>query len=170
MDLDIDEFILTPEPEDLGACSLTELRSHRDELQEVENGVSYIRRLLQGRLDTVTVELDRRRAGNGEDLIEMLPEALARNTRSSGLPRPIPRMEPPDWAVQWMADLDATIPIAVGEDTPESELVGAFERLSDAEMKLSSGRRVLHSRIDRLQSELVRRYRDGAPVDDLLQS
>lgn len=40
--------------------------------------------------------------------------------------------------------------------------MGALER------RLSDSRRDLHRRIDRIQDELVGRYRSGASVDDLL--
>ena len=48
---------------DLGARPLDDLRTLRAECQRVEDAVSYQRRLVQGRLDVVRVERDRRASG-----------------------------------------------------------------------------------------------------------
>lgn len=48
-----------PEP-DLGALSLPELRTLRRDAQQDEADLSYVRRLLQGRIDILRAELARR--------------------------------------------------------------------------------------------------------------
>ena len=48
---------------DLPARPIEQIRSMRAECQSVEVGLSYLRRLAQGRLDIVAAELGRRRTG-----------------------------------------------------------------------------------------------------------
>ena len=79
MHIDLDELITTPAPADLSGCTLGELRSIRDQHQDVENGLSYARRIVQGRLDTVGVEMERRSDGAADDLIQRLPDAFAQS-------------------------------------------------------------------------------------------
>lgn len=171
MRLDLDQLITIREPEDLGSCSLGELRSVRDHYQEVENGLSYARRIVQGRLDILTVELERRGEGGGGDLMERLPEALAQHTRGPGLPRPVRDLDPPAWADDILGELDRIFsPAQLGElaDVEEAQVIGAAAEVGELEREISSARSELHRRIDRVQDELVGRYRDGATVDDLL--
>lgn len=169
MPIDLDELITIEEPEELTSCSLVDLRALRDAYQELENGLSYARRLLQGRLDTLGVELERRRDGDGNGLIERLPDALASHTRGPGLPRPVSSLEPPEWADRLVERLDAT---GIGADLDQvdtADLALAAGEVANAERELSDARREVHRRIDRVQDELVGRYRSGASVDDLLR-
>jgi hypothetical protein len=170
--IQLDQLISIDEPDDLGPCSLTDLRSIRDHYQDVESGLSYARRIVQGRLDTVTVEFERRRDENSDgDLIGRLPEALAAHTRGPGLPRPVRGLEPPDWADDLLVELDEILPPselgAIGT-LDEVGLSTVAAKIGELERDLSALRHELHRRIDRVQDELVGRYRDGAAVDDLL--
>ncbi len=172
MHIDLDELITTPAPDDLTVCSLAELRSVRDQYQDVENGLSYARRIVQGRLDTVAVELERRRDGAADDLLQRLPDALAAHSRGPGLPRPMPDLEPPAWADGLLAGADQALPpasLARLAELSDAELDAAAGGLADLERELSAARSELHRSIDRVQDELVGRYRSGATVDDLLR-
>jgi len=170
---DLDELITISEPADLGQCELADLRVIRDHYQDLENGLSYARRMVQGRLDTVTVELDRRRDGlSSDDLMLRLPEALAAHTRGPGLPRPVRDTDPPEWADGIVFELDQILtPADLGniDELPEEQLRLAATGIADLERELSLARHEMHRRIDRVQDELVGRYRSGAPVDDLLR-
>jgi hypothetical protein len=170
--IDLDQLITEPAPADLSGCSLDQLRSIRDHYQDVENGLSYARRIVQGRLDTVAVEVQRRRDGADEGLIQRLPDALAAHSRGPGLPRPMPDLEPPAWADELLRDADATLPPAALAGLSEldaADLERAADSLGAMERELSAARHELHRSIDRVQDELVGRYRSGAPVDDLLR-
>ncbi len=176
MRIELDELITIDEPADLGACSLAVLREVRDHYQDVENGLSYARRIVQGRLDTVSVELERRGDGlTGDaagDLLERLPDALAAHTRGPGLPRPIRDLEPPAWADELLVELDEILtPSQLAEigRLDDVDLATAAARIGDVERDLSAARHEVHRRIDRVQDELVGRYRSGATVDDLLR-
>lgn len=170
--MDLDQLISIEEPADLSTCSLAELRTVRDHYQDVEHGLSYARRIVQGRLDTVTVEIERRSDSEpGGDLIGRLPEALAAHTRGPGLPRPVRDLEPPEWADELLVELDEILPpTRLGQlgELDEAALIAAAGRIGNLERRLSDMRHDVHRRIDRVQDELVGRYRDGAAVDDLL--
>ena len=159
MPITVDDMITFTEPEDLSTCSLPQLRELRDSYQSVENGFSYARRIVQGRLDTVSVELERRAEHDPDtDLVHRLPTALAAHTRGPGLPRP-------------QGDLDRILtPTQIGHlsELDDAALLAAAEQMGSLERSLSESRRDLHRRIDRIQDELVGRYRGGASVDDLL--
>lgn len=168
-----EDLIKVDEPEDLGACSMAELRAFRDACGEVENGLSYARRLVQGRLDTILAELSRRAGDDpgGTDLIELLPVVLSVNVRGPGLPRPTREIDPPEWTDDLLVELDEALGparLAVLEELPDAELSGAVERIAVLEGEISEARSALHDRIDRIQEELIGRYRAGASVDDLL--
>jgi hypothetical protein len=50
----------------------------------------------------------------------------------------------------------------------DESLTAAAGRIGEFEKDLSDARREIHQRIDRVQDQLVGRYRSGATVDDLL--
>lgn len=161
---------------DLEQLELDTVRDKRRVCQELENGLSYVRRLLHGRLDIVRGELDRRRAGAEpaalDDLIARLPEVLADGSRSEGLPRPPQDLAPDSEAERLVADLESRFPAsALGElpDRSDTELAQLAEDLAAYEREVSGDRASLHDVIDRLHGEIVRRYRAGeASVDSLL--
>lgn len=168
-----EDLIAANEPEDLTAPSMVELRAFRDAYQEVENGLSYVRRVVQGRLDTILAELDRRGGGSssGIDLIQLLPEVLSSNVRGPGLPRPTRDLDLPAWTDDLIVELDEALTprqLATTEDLSDLELTTAAERIAELEHDISEARSRLHRRIDRIQEELIGRYRAGASVDDLL--
>ena len=161
---------------DLGAKDLDEVRSMRDQAQRVENGVSYLRRLAQGHLDIVNHERTRRReggeAGDLSALIGQLPEILSEHTRGPGLGRPPQDLDPAVVPAELEAALDT---IVAGADLADlatlddAALDTLAERLGTFEAEVSGRRSELHGRIDVLQDEIKRRYRDGeATVDSLL--
>ncbi|HEY2812456.1 MAG TPA: hypothetical protein VGJ03_03210 [Acidimicrobiales bacterium] len=162
---------------DVRALAMKDVRSMRSECQEVETGLSYLRRLVQGRLDIVGVETLRRREG-GEPgelsvLVSQLPEILAAGTRAPGVGR-LPQLLAPG---ELDADLEARFEsVVAGHDVESlSELSDdSLEQLHDQleafEHEVSGFRRQLFDRIDALQAEITRRYRTGeASVETLLQ-
>lgn len=155
---------------DLPQLSLRELRERRRLAEEEEVEQSFIRRVLQGKLDLLQAEL-RVRAGEAHSLIESLPEVLA----DEG-PRPVfgrlPRL---------MSPADHPYGRRPGDEFVTEDALARLEEISDAqigeivaglqeeERRVSAVRRRLHSVIDALQSELTRRYVSGeATVDGLL--
>lgn len=153
------------------------VREMRAECQAIENTLSYVRRLAQGRLDIVGAELERRRAGGDprdlSDLIGRLPDILADRGHGSGLPRPPQDLSTQDLAAELVADIDKILsPAQVGSvaDLSDAELAEARDRLDEYERRTSANRRAMHNVIEALQAEIARRYRSGeASVDTLLR-
>ncbi len=160
----------------LQARSLDELRAMRAECQEVETGLSLLRRRVQGHLDIVTIEQARRdeggEVGDRSDLLALLPEVLADRTHSSGVGRLPAQMAPAALDPALEAELSTLVgeglvldPSAVDEDT----LHRLAEGLTALEVDVSTRRRAIFERLDAVQAELTRRYRSGeASVDSLL--
>ncbi len=166
-----EELIVEHEPDDLAELDMTELRSWRERLQSVEYGFSYARRVTQGRLDTLMGELERRRRGTDEDVLDSMATTLGNNIAGPGLPRPTRDLDPPDWADDLVAELDDIMgpaQLASIRTIDLDDLADSAQEVSTLEHELSQARNILHKRIDRVQAELISRYRDGAAVDDLL--
>lgn len=153
---------------DMPDLSTAELRSRRQRAEDVENRISYARRLLQGRIDLVRAEAMRRERDEAlAAVLDILPEVLA---DAHGQPRTLLDVRPPrDLTPPELDDdplEDQVIDLrSVGTD----ELRDLAESLAARERELSITRRRLFDVIDRLQAELVERYRTGgASVDELL--
>lgn len=160
----------------LGDLPTGELRRRRDDCEEEESGVSFARRVLQGRLDILRAEVLRRRdAGQPEALsvLASLPDILAGERHSSdpAHARATRFLVPP--SVQYhRRDVDqiADDEILTGLPMrPLEDLRAIVERLAAKERELSSRRRALLDRIDAIRDELLRRYKCGeAHVSDVL--
>lgn len=141
-----------------------DLKSRRAECQQVEAKLSYLRRLVQGRLDIVSAELERRVGGQAggdlSDLVERLPEILADRVRAPGPGRMPTNLVPPD-DDELTAEVDAISgPNALTSlpDLSEEELRDVSARLADLERRVSAQRKAVFGVIDKLQDELASRY------------
>ena len=157
----------------LADAQLADVRSLRDEAEQEEVDLSYIRRLIQGRMDIVRAELNRREGtGPGGSLVEGLAQTLADEPRgpARGLGRHA-TIEPSRadshrrYVEALVADVDLTDTVARSSD----ELHHAMRVLSDEEQLLSAKRRQVQAVMDACSAEITRRYRDGeADVSSLL--
>jgi hypothetical protein len=161
---------------DLSALELTEVRDRRAACKQVETGLSYLRRLVQGRLDVVTAEQAQREEGGDPedltDLIARLPVLLAGSTRTPGTGRLPESIGTGEVDPALSAELDEIISHGHLTDPgqlTDDDLTAARVELAAFEQKVSGLRRALFDRIDALETELTRRYRTGeATVDSLL--
>jgi len=170
----IDE-VLSPEfLEDLDSIELDEVRRRRRACDEVENELSYYRRLLHGRMDLLSFELRRRRGEETRSLIEALPEILAagedmRPAAPTGraINLAVPQMpERGRRFVDKALDADFLTRISLVED---QELEEIQHWLVEVESVISDQRRSAQHAFDAVQGELTRRYREGlANFDELL--
>lgn len=177
MGADLDRLLAPDYPGDPGGLSIEQVRAMRAECQQVETGLSLLRRIVQGRLDIVGLEL-RRRAGGGDpadlgSLIEQLPDVLAENSRAAGSGRMPQVFASTDVDADLQAELDRIVGEASLANLPsvsDEELDAMADALAALERRVSSQRRQLFERIDALQAELTGRYRSGeASVDELLR-
>jgi hypothetical protein len=154
---------------------MEDVRALRDEVQGAEGGLSFVRRMVHGRLDIVGAEVARRREGGDpadlSGLIAQLPELLTDHERSGPArsPRLLELATVPDGLdaeLDEIVDTDALADLRTLDDATLDELT---TKLVDFERWVSERRRTLQQRVDDLQAEVVRRYRDGeASVDGLL--
>lgn len=157
--------------------SLDEVRSRRGECQEVELGLSYARRLVQGRLDIIHAELERRAAGQGSsdagEIVDRLKEGgmLGDQSRPAGYGR-LPTLMAPDLSDEFLGEIDQVADAGCLTDLPElpdDDVRKLADELSVLEHSLSGRRRAVFDRIDVFQAEIVRRYKIGsANPDELL--
>lgn len=168
----IDKVLASDYLEGLSELPLEEIRSLREDAGQEEADLSYVRRLLQGRLDIVTAELARRAQGQGAGIVGELPRILADAPR--GQARGMGRhqsVEPSNTgstrrveeqiASLHVTDLDA-------HDDAEVQTLLADLRLTEADV--SARRRAVQGVYDAASGEITKRYRDGrADVRDLLR-
>jgi hypothetical protein len=177
MALDLDALLDPGYLGDLSARDLDDVRRMRAECQEVETGLSLLRRVVQGRLDIVGLELQRRADGGDPedlpDLIARLPEVLSDRTNSPGVGRLPQMMTPGELPPELEAELDGIVGTGHLADLPsvdDGALHAMADQLTEFEQRVSVHRRDLFERIDALQAEITRRYKTGeASVDSLLQ-
>ena len=157
--------------EGLRQLSLDDLRERRKEAEQEETDLSYMRRLLQGRLDILRAELARR-AGDGSDLVDALPQILA--DEPSGGPRGLGRhmaAEPSraDAHRRYVEALVADVDLSNPDSHDDDSLRRVLETLESEEQKVSESRRAVQKVMDALTGEVTRRYREGdADPSDLL--
>jgi hypothetical protein len=174
--MDDSDRLLSPDLLDgLASRPIDEVRTLRADCVEVETGLSYLRRMVQGPLDIVHREQRHRSSGAEGDLsslVDELPDVLAEGTRSSGVGRLPQTLEPTSVDPALEAELGVLIGdgrIGTVTEMSDPDLGELAERLSAFERRVSERRRAFHERIDALQAELTRRYRTGeASVESLL--
>lgn len=164
---DVDRVLRDDYLGDLRGRPLDEIREMRAECRAIEDKVSYLRRIVQGRLDIVAADLRRRADGTSpgtlHTLVDSLPDILSEKVHAGGTGRLPSGLVPPD-------DDDLTVDVdrLAGPNTlghlPElsDDDVAALARtIGDLEREVSDARRGLFGRIDALNAELVRRYGNG---------
>lgn len=181
-----------PVERDLSGLRLPELRTMRRSAQRDEADLSYVRRLVQGRIDILRAELGRRsepaRAQSSaatpvadaaspssgssissvvERLSEILTDAPARQRSSA---RHVTLGTPHSEEYRRLAaDMLAEVELSDLQARTDLELNTAMGRLVRYEQQVSRRRRQLQRTADDCGAEIARRYREGeARVDDLL--
>ena len=161
----------------MAEASLADIRSMRTECQEAEVALSYLRRLIQGRLDIVHTYLEHPGSDALRDLgtlVNDLPGILSSGPGRPSGPGHLPQLLSPDTEeVDLTAELDAVLgadEIGTLADLDVDQLNSIAGQLEAIETRVSADRRALHERIDALQAELVDRHKTGrATVDGLLK-
>jgi len=160
----------------LADLPIDDIRHMRSECEAAETAVSFLRRMAQGRLDLIHAYLDRRSRSEINDMrafVEDLPLIIAAGPPPKTGPARLagtrfPDAHPEDLATELDAVLGAK-KMSELESLDDDELNEIADELADMEARISSQRRALHEQIDRIQAEIVSRYKTGrATVDGLL--
>jgi hypothetical protein len=173
---DLDRILASDYLDGIDSRSLSEIRSMRTECQEAEQALSYLRQLIQGRLDIVHTYLEHPGSDALRDLgslVNDLPGILSSGRRRPTGPGHLPLLLSPDTEeADLTVELDAILgadEIGTLADLDIDQLNSIAGQLEVIERRVSSERRALHERIDALQAELVNRHKTGrASVDGLL--
>jgi hypothetical protein len=169
----IDRVLAPDYVADLNQLDLTEVRARRDDAAQEETDLSYLRRLLHGRIDIVKAEHKRRTEGGSSSVVERLAEILADNAvgvapAGSGRHQPLEpsRAEAHRRHVEALvsdADLSAVATL------PDARLALAGRTYAAEEASVSQRRREVQKVVDLHTDEIAGRYRAGsASVDRLL--
>jgi hypothetical protein len=173
---ELDRILTSTYLDGIEAKSLADIRSMRTECQEAEVALSYLRRLIQGRLDIVHAYLEHPGSDDSPDLaalVEDLPAILSSGPGRPAGPGHLPLLLSPDTEESDLtAELDAVLgadEIGTLAELDIDQLNSIAGQLEAIESRVSVDRRALHERIDSLQAELVDRHKTGrASVDGLL--
>ena len=157
---------------DLPALSVSVLRERRAEASAEESDLSYLRRVLHGRLDIIAAECARRAGGDQSPLVARLAEILA-DAPSSRIASARHLGLGGEAAIgEYRAAMEARLrELAVPDLAACSErtLRDTAAALSVCEREVSDLRRRVQGVADACAADLARRYREGeAAIDDLL--
>ena len=151
---------------------LDALRERRALADDVETELSFYRRLLHGRMDLLAFEMRRRSGEETRSLIEALPEILAAGDTTTESIGRVPSNLAPDLPDERRRHIDRVL----GDDflarmpaIADGELNEIQILLADTEREVSEERKAAQHGFDSIQTEIMRRYRDGLADDtDLL--
>lgn len=162
-------------PPELGALDLVALRALRRDAQQEEADLSYLRRMLHGRIDILHAEL-RRRGGPeapavmNAPVVDRLSEILTDGPSRGRSARHVTLGTPLTEQVRLLAEeMLSEVELSDLGARTDAELLTAMGRLLRYEKQVSRLRQALQHTVDGSSAEITRRYRDGeAHVDDLL--
>ncbi|WP_240979535.1 ABC transporter substrate-binding protein [Streptomyces sp. HNM0574] len=154
----------------LHTLSLPEVRALRRRAQQEEADLSFVRRLLQGRIDILGAELTHRSTPTSP-LLDLLPEILADGpSRHRSSARHVTVGTPQSEEYRQLAEqMLGEVELSDLTARTDQELHEAMARLVRYEQQVSGRRHTLQQTADDCSAEIGRRYREGeAQVDDLL--
>jgi hypothetical protein len=156
----------------LKRLELTEVRARRDDAAQEETDLSYLRRLLHGRIDIVKAEQKRRVEGGSSSVVERLVEILSDNAVGPATGSGRHQTLEPSRAEAHRRHVEALVADADLSDVgslPTERLDLALRTYVAEEASVSQRRREVQQVVDILNDEIGSRYRAGsASVDRLL--
>jgi hypothetical protein len=157
---------------DLDRLDLAEVRARRDDAAQEETDLSYLRRLLHGRIDIVRAELKRRAEGGSGRVVDQLAKILADNAVAPATGSGRHQTLEPSRAEAHRRHIEALVSDADLSDVgalPDDRLDLALRTYVAEEASVSQRRREVQAVMDHLNAEIGNRYKAGsASVDDLL--
>ena len=159
--------------EGLADLPIADLRERRKEAEQEEVDLSYLRRMLHGRMDIVQAELARRESSEDVSIVDSLVSILSDGPRSTFGSGRHATAQP-----SRVSERRRGVEVAIGDAEASDigarsigELVLVLEMLRGHESVVSQTRREVQDVMDALSTELAGRYRDGsASVDELLNA
>jgi hypothetical protein len=155
----------------LAGLTMPDLRARRHDAEQEEVDLSYLRRLLQGRIDILRAE-QAQRQDDGGTVIEKLTDILSEGR--PGAPAGMGRYSSvePSRAGEHRRRVEALVGDVDLSDVTrlaDDDLERALEAFAAEERAVSALRSRVQQVMDTLGAEVARRYRDGeAVVQDLL--
>jgi F0F1-type ATP synthase epsilon subunit len=168
----IDRVLAPDYVEDLDRLDLGEVRARRDDAAQEETDLSYLRRLLHGRIDIVLAEQRRRVDGGSASVVEQLASILADNAVGPAMGSGRHQVMEPSRAEAHRRHVEALVSDADLSDVaalPDERLDLALRTYRSEEASVSKRRREVQKVMDLLNEQIGNRYRAGsASVDELL--
>ena len=168
----IDRVLAPDYVADLDTLELGEVRARRDDAAQEETDLSYLRRLLHGRIDIVLAEQRRRVDGGSASVVEQLASILADNAVGPAMGSGRHQVVEPSRAEAHRRHVEALVSDADLSDVaalPDERLELALRTYRSEEATVSKRRREVQQVMDLLNEQIGNRYRDrSASVDDLL--
>lgn len=169
--------------DDLQGMDLPTLREHRTVAEQEEADLSYARRLVQGRLDLIGAESQRRAGVDGAEgvpvarsdaeLVASLTDILADPKRSDHGSGRYSSVEP-SRVGEHRRRAEAAVSDPRMSDVAamdDEQLAAARDRLVELEQELSTDRHRVQVVMDACTDEISRRYREGVvDVDEVLRA
>ncbi|MET0326092.1 MAG: hypothetical protein ABW219_12765 [Ilumatobacteraceae bacterium] len=149
--------------DDSSGLHLDVIKARRLELQALDDAVSYVRRVAQGRADLARAELARRGPGDKPQLYDDLAHVLGDHLLGSSDRPPRPAEDFSEHPLS--AELDqlcADHGFGRLDELDEDELRSLAEALDRFEHRVSGERQEVFAELDDLTDELVIRYRAQA--------
>ncbi len=168
----IDKVLASNYLEGLERLPLDEIRLLRDDAGQEETDLSYLRRLLQGRIDIVSAEISRRAGGQDAGIVGQLPQILSDKPRAQarGLGRHHVAEPSNAGSTRRTEEQVAAMDVTDLGSHDDDEVRTLLEGLQATETDVSLRRRAVQGVYDAASAEITRRYRDGrADVGDLLR-
>lgn len=153
---------------ELEGLPTAEIRRRRDMALSEREFQSYLRRIVQVRLDILQAERERRRSGTPpghlvDRLTKVLAEGPPRTSRGEALRFSLSaeEMEDADRRVEEILGRVAEVP---AENISDEDLEGTLQTLRTEERSVSDSRTTIFRVHDALQDELKRRYREDPSI------
>src|SRR6185295_13033765 len=134
----IDKVLADDFAVDLDGLDISDLRQRRRDAEQEEADLSYVRRMLQGRMDILRAELARRSGGSDAKIVDHLSQVLSDTGRHDhGLGRFL-RVEPSrvDEHRRSVEQLIADVGISGVEGHSDEDIRGALGRLEEYEVTI----------------------------------
>jgi hypothetical protein len=160
----IDRIMADGYGEGIDALSLDDVRARRDECLAEREYLSYLRRLLHGRLEILRAEVEARAAGTEIPLVDRLAAILGSDTpigpsRGEALRLGLPEDEMNN-ARRRVERLMSSSAFSDPETMDDETLQRAIGALAEDEHEVSAARRKVMDLHDTFQEEIKRRYKD----------